>query len=87
MAANMGIVPPQAWQDDSYRGRLGYIKATADVVNPLTDQENMIAQSGGSDKWITRILEGSGHSPMLSRPEELARVVDSLIQDFQKNTI
>ncbi|KAI6760058.1 hypothetical protein HG531_013631 [Fusarium graminearum] len=70
----MGIVPPQAWQDDSYRGRLGYIKATADVVNPLTDQENMIAQSGGSDKWITRILEGSGHSPMLSRPEELARL-------------
>ena len=47
----------------------------------------MINQSGGSDKWITRVLEESGHSPMLSRPEELARVVDSLIQEFQKNTI
>ena len=87
MAANMGIVPPQAWQDDWYQGRLGYIKATEDVVNPIADQENMIAQSGGNDKWITRLLDGSGHSPMLSRPAELARVVDSLIQEFQRNTI
>jgi pimeloyl-ACP methyl ester carboxylesterase len=83
----MGIVPPQAWEDDSYQGRLGYIKATADVVNPIADQENMIAQSGGGGKWVTRVLEGSGHSPMLSRPTEVARAVDSLIQDFQKNTV
>jgi len=41
MAANLGIVPPQAWQDDSYRGRLGYIKATADAVVPIAGQERV----------------------------------------------
>ncbi|KAF4443214.1 hypothetical protein F53441_11523 [Fusarium austroafricanum] len=83
MAANLGIVPPQAWQEDSYKGRLGYIKATKDVVNPLSDQENMIAQSGGSEAWNTRVLEGSGHSPMFSRPKEVALLVGSIIQDFR----
>ncbi|EWG53456.1 hypothetical protein FVEG_11885 [Fusarium verticillioides 7600] len=82
MAANMGIVPPQAWQEESYKGRLAYIKATEDAVIPLFDQESMIASSGGSEAWKTRLLEGSGHSPQISRPKEVAQVVDSLIQDF-----
>ncbi|KAF9760657.1 hypothetical protein IL306_004208 [Fusarium sp. DS 682] len=83
MAANMGIVPPQAWQEDSYKGRLGYVKTTEDVAIPLVDQESMIAQSGGSEVWNTRVLEGSGHSPQLSRPGEVSQAVNSLIQDFR----
>ncbi|KAJ5885490.1 hypothetical protein N7495_010000 [Penicillium taxi] len=35
MAANMDIVPPQAWEDDSYAGKLGYFRCTADVVLPI----------------------------------------------------
>ncbi|SCO81471.1 uncharacterized protein FRV6_05684 [Fusarium oxysporum] len=83
MAANMGIVPPQAWQEESYKGRLAYIKATEDAVIPLSDQESMIVSSGGSEAWNTHVLEGSGHSPQISRPREVAQAVDSLIQDFQ----
>ncbi|KAH7253724.1 Alpha/Beta hydrolase protein [Fusarium redolens] len=83
MAANMGIVPPQAWQEGAYKGRLAYIKATEDAVIPFSDQESMIAASGGSEAWITRVLEGSGHSPQISRPGEVAQVVESLIRDFQ----
>ncbi|KAH7487163.1 hypothetical protein FOMA001_g5087 [Fusarium oxysporum f. sp. matthiolae] len=83
MAANMGIVPPQAWQEESYKGRLAYIKATEDAVIPLSDQESMIVSSGGSEAWSTRVLEGSGHSPQISRPRKVAQAVDSLIQDFQ----
>ncbi|KAF5252339.1 hypothetical protein FANTH_2639 [Fusarium anthophilum] len=85
MAANMGIVPPQVWQEDPYKGRLAYIKATEDVVIPLSDQESMIASSGGSEAWKTRVLEGSGHSPQISRPREVAQAVDSLIKDFQNH--
>ncbi|KAF4973440.1 hypothetical protein FSARC_265 [Fusarium sarcochroum] len=85
MAANLGIVPPQAWQDDSYRGRLGYIMATDDVVVPFKDQESMIAQGGGNEVWNTRTLKGSGHSPQVSRPQEVAQAVDSLVRDFQRN--
>ncbi|KAF5577839.1 hypothetical protein FPANT_10229 [Fusarium pseudoanthophilum] len=82
MAANMGVVPPQAWPAESYQGRLAYIKATDDAVIPLSDQESMIASSGGSEAWKTRVLEGSGHSPQISRPKEVAQAVDSIIQNF-----
>ncbi|KGO54355.1 hypothetical protein PEX2_038430 [Penicillium expansum] len=83
MAANMGIVPPQAWQDDSYTGRLGYIRCTADVVIPLEQQDTMIAGAGSQGKWVVRTLEGSGHSPFLSRPHEVAAALDEIINDFE----
>jgi hypothetical protein len=86
MAANMGIVPPQAWQADSYRGFLGYIKATADAIVPVADQESMINAASGSHKWIIRTLEGSGHSPQLSRPYDVAMAIDGIVQEFQNNT-
>ncbi|KAF5543871.1 hypothetical protein FNAPI_9550 [Fusarium napiforme] len=82
MAANMGIVPPQAWQGESYKGRLAYIKATEDAVIPFSDQDGMVASSGGSEAWKICVLEGSGHSPQISRPKEVAQAVDSIIQDF-----
>lgn len=66
MAANLGIVPRQVWKDDSYLGRLGYVRCTADVVNPIAQQDSMVAGAGGQEKWISRTLEGSGHSPFLS---------------------
>jgi pimeloyl-ACP methyl ester carboxylesterase len=83
MAANMGIVPPQAWQMDSFSGSFGYIKATGDVIIPIADQDNMIKGAGGSDKWTTRSLKGSSHSPFLSRPVEVANAVDSLVKEFE----
>jgi pimeloyl-ACP methyl ester carboxylesterase len=83
MAANTGIVPPQAWQDDGYPGRLGYIRCTEDVVNPLAQQDIMIEGAGGSDKWFIRTLEGSGHSPFLSRPAEVAAAVDEIVKQFE----
>ncbi|KAJ5511085.1 hypothetical protein N7453_003188 [Penicillium expansum] len=83
MAANMGIVPPQAWQDDSYTGRLGYIRCTADVVIPIEQQDAMIAGAGSQGKWVVRTLKGSGHSPFLSRPHEVAAALDEIINDFE----
>lgn len=83
MAANMGFVPPQAWQDDSYSGRLGYIRCTADAINPIAQQDSMVAIAGGREKWVIRTLEGSGHSPFLSRPHEVATTVEEIINDFE----
>ncbi|KAJ5472246.1 hypothetical protein N7530_006247 [Penicillium desertorum] len=83
MAANMGIVPPQAWQDDSYIGRLGYIRCTADVVIPIEQQDGMVLGAGGQENWVVRTLEGSGHSPFLSRPHEVAVALDEIVNAFE----
>jgi pimeloyl-ACP methyl ester carboxylesterase len=83
MAANMGIVPPQVWQDSTYTGQLGYIRCTADVIIPLEQQDSMIKEAGGEGKWLVRTLEGSGHSPFLSRPDQVAATVDEIIKQFE----
>ena len=83
MAANMGIVPPQVWQDSTYTGQLGYIRCTADVAIPLEQQDSMIEGAGGQEKWLVRTLEGSSHSPFLSRPGQVAATVDEIIKVFE----
>lgn len=83
MAANLGLVPPQSWQDDSYVGGLGYIRCTADVVVPIAQQDGMVVSAGGQEKWITRTLEGSGHAPFLSRPYEVAAAVGDIVNEFK----
>ncbi|CAI7669187.1 unnamed protein product [Penicillium crustosum] len=83
MAANMGIVPPQAWEDDSYTGRLGYIRCTADVVIPIEQQDAMVEGAGGQGKWVVRTLERSGHSPFLSRPQEVAAALEEIVNTFE----
>ncbi|OAA72458.1 hypothetical protein ISF_01531 [Cordyceps fumosorosea ARSEF 2679] len=86
MAANKGIVPPQAWQEDAehYAGRLGYVACTEDRAVPFEDQKAMIAGAGGAEKWIVRELKGSGHSPFFSRPQEVASVLHGIVEQFQK---
>lgn len=84
MAANTGIVPPQAWQEDAkhYAHKLGYIMCTEDCILRLDEQKAMIEGAGGKDKWIIRELKGSGHSPFLSRPREVASAVHEIVQQF-----
>lgn len=88
MVANTGIVPPQAWQEDAdnYAGKWGYIFCTDDTTVPLKQQKAMVEGAGGEDKWITRELQGSSHSPFLSRPDEVAAAVHEIVQQFHKST-
>ncbi|KAJ9484163.1 hypothetical protein VN97_g9218 [Penicillium thymicola] len=83
IAANMGILPPQGWQDDSYTGRLGYIRCTDDVAIPIKQQDAMVEGAGGQGKWVVRTLEGSGHSPFLSRPHEVAAALEEIVDAFK----
>ena len=85
-ASNRGTVPPQAWQQDPlhFGGRFGYIRCTGDAIVPIADQDGMIQGAGGEEKWITRTLDGSSHSPFLSRPKELAGVIKELVDSFFK---
>lgn len=80
----MGIVPPQVWQDEGFKGGFGYIRTLEDGILKIAEQDGMIEAAGGKERWVIRTLEGSGHSPFLSRPEELARVVDDIVGDFEK---
>lgn len=88
MAASMGIVPPQVWQEDAghYADKLGYIFCTDDTAVPFEQQKAMVEGAGGKDKWTTRELQGSSHSPFFSRPHEVASVVHEMIQQFHKST-
>ncbi|RMJ28005.1 hypothetical protein PHISP_01120 [Aspergillus sp. HF37] len=73
MAANTGIVPPQAWQDGE----------AIPVTGWAISGDSMIEGAGGEEKWVIRTLEGSGHSPFLSRPDEVAVVVDDIVKQFE----
>lgn len=83
MAASNGIVPPQAWQDETYTGQLGYIRCTADLALEIEGQDKMIEGAGGRERWVIRTLEGSGHSPFLSRPDQLAAAIDEIVKEFE----
>lgn len=84
MAANRSIVPVPAWENDlaHYTGKLGYIKATADPIVTSEAADGFVAIAGGPDVWKVVLLEGSGHSPFLSRPSELAATIQKLAQQF-----
>lgn len=86
-AATTGIVPPQAWQDDShFATRFGYILCTEDTAIPLGQQTAMIEGAGGKDTWVTRALEGSSHSPFLSRPRDVAIAFNEIVQVFETSS-
>lgn len=78
MTTQLGFVPPQVWQEGGFEG-LAYIRTTEDGILLIKDQDGMIEAAGGDEKWVVRTLEGSSHSPFLSRPEELAAVIDELV--------
>ncbi|KAH7408150.1 hypothetical protein DE146DRAFT_363675 [Phaeosphaeria sp. MPI-PUGE-AT-0046c] len=69
-------VPATSWANDEYVGRVACIRTTEDRAIPLDMQQKMLEESGV--QWIVRDVE-AGHSPQLSRAEELARVVGEIV--------
>ena len=81
MAANKGILPPQAWEDPKFGGKFGYIFTTEDRTTPYIQQKEMVDATRGGERWVERTLVGSGHSPMLSRPGEVANFVGEIVEE------
>ncbi|KAL7950076.1 hypothetical protein V8C42DRAFT_309416 [Trichoderma barbatum] len=70
------------WLDKIYNGRRAYIRCLQDAALPLAVQDGFLAQSGV--EWVTRDIDSS-HSPYLSMPDELTRVVADIVDEFAKN--
>lgn len=71
--------PPSAWGDGEFDGRRAYIRALDDHSISPTAQEMMVKHSGV--EWKVKEMNTS-HSPFLSKPEELAKVIRDIISQF-----
>ena len=56
-------IPRATWDNNAYKGRIAYIRATKDATFPLQMQQTMI--DGTGVEWIVKDIE-SAHSPQLS---------------------
>lgn len=83
-AAIVTPVPVQGWPDAGYDGRRAYIRCPEDRALEPFVQDILIKGAGGEQKWIIKTLEGSGHSPFLSRPRELFLMVEDLVREFEQ---
>ncbi|MEA2919565.1 MAG: hypothetical protein QOJ15_11646, partial [Bradyrhizobium sp.] len=87
--SNAGAVAPS----EITPGRFGtvprhYIRCTQDRAIPLTGQDHMIATVDGGigGKTITHTLESS-HSPFLSQPATLSRIlIDICVQSLAEQS-
>jgi hypothetical protein len=67
------------WKDKAYDGHRAYIRCLQDNAVAIQGQDGMIQASGV--EWNIKTLDAS-HSPFLSVPEELAKVVSEINEQF-----
>jgi len=75
-------LPPAAWTDPAFRGRLAYIVCTEDQAIPRAGQEAMMQLAG--QPWIVRELHGSHNAPFWLKEQETARMVEAIVGTFQR---
>ncbi|KAK4077100.1 uncharacterized protein Triagg1_4067 [Trichoderma aggressivum f. europaeum] len=69
------------WKDEAYDGRRAYIRCLQDKALPIGIQEHLVARS--EVEWVVKTLDSS-HSPFLSMPGELTRVLEEIVEEFAK---
>lgn len=74
-------VPRASWDSNAFKGRIAYIRTLKDRAVPLEAQQRMLDESGV--QWIVRDLD-SGHSPQISRAEEVRDLLVELIRGFEE---
>lgn len=70
------------WNDKVYDGRRAYIRCLQDKALPIGIQDHLISRS--EVEWVVKSLDSS-HSPFLSMPGELTRVVEEIVEEFVKS--
>ena len=81
MAASTDVIAALIadWAQSEYKGCMSYIRCTQDATIPVELQDLMVKKSGGDWKVITL---NTGHSPFLSHPEEVAKIIVSLAEAY-----
>ncbi len=72
--------PRASWDSDEFKNRVVYIRTLNDTALPLFVQQMMIDNAKGAD-WTVKDIE-SDHSPQLSKPEELSKLLVDLGKGF-----
>ena len=68
---------PPGWADSGFSGRLAYIRTADDNTIPAVAQDGMMAATGVP--WDVHQFD-TGHSPFLSKPEQLSKSIISLAE-------
>ncbi|KAI0014605.1 hypothetical protein F4780DRAFT_201062 [Xylariomycetidae sp. FL0641] len=72
---------PAGWREPAFDGRRAFVRCLRDAALPIAAQDAMIEKASREVPWITKTLDAS-HSPFLSMPMEVARVVEELAAEF-----
>jgi hypothetical protein len=67
------------WRELAYDGHRAYIRCLQDRVLPLEQQDKYLTKTGVH--WNIKTMNTS-HSPFLSKPDDLIRVVAEILKDF-----
>ncbi|KAF7925185.1 hypothetical protein BELL_0866g00020 [Botrytis elliptica] len=71
--------PRASWDQESFKGKIAFIRTLNDTGIPLQFQD-MFMQSTG-EEWIVRDMD-TGHSPQLVQPERVCDVLIELARGF-----
>ena len=71
--------PPAAWKEPEFAGKLVYIRCLRDQALPPVLQDMFMENSGV--EWKVKELDAS-HSPFVSKPEELVKILVESAQQF-----
>lgn len=71
--------PVLAYKEKEFDGRRAYINCLKDHAVPISVQRNIVEKSGVN--WVAKTLNSS-HSPFISMPRELTKVVEEIINEF-----
>ena len=74
--------PPAAWAEPAYAGKLAFLRCTQDAALPAFLQDLFVQRSGVG--WTVKDVDAS-HSAFLSKPEEIAKLVEELERTFEDN--
>ena len=73
-----------AWKEDAYKGCCAYIRCMNDAALHIEDQDRMLSASGVA--WNIHSL-GSSHSPFLSCPDDLVRIISTVAVDLAREVL
>ena len=73
--------PRASWDSEEYKGRVAFIRTLNDAAIPAQVQQMML--DGTGVQWIVKDIESS-HSPQVSKPEELSKMIVELAEGFEK---